>query len=272
MVRSAAVEAVIARRGRSRTRQDARPVRALDRGLLLLEVLSEARELPLSEVARRLHLPFSTTFRLLETLRRRGFVAQSSETGLYRLGIRAFEVGSTFLAQGQLRDVAHPIMDALVNELNETVNLAIQDGAEAVYIHRIESRLLVRKFTQLGGRTPLYCTGVGKVLLAWRPPEEAMALLGQSPLEPLTKHTMTDPQALLEELKRVRARGYAIDNEEREVGVRCVAAPVRDGKGRVIAALSLSAPASRLPRARVEKIAERVMAAADRISAALLSP
>ena len=263
------MEAVVRRRGRVRTRQDARAVRALDRGLLLLEALSEVRELPLSEVARRLHLPFSTTFRLLETLRRRGFVAQSSETGLYRLGIRAFEVGSTFLAQGQLHEVAHPVMDALVGEINETVNLAVLDKKEAVYIHRVESRLLVRKFTQLGARTPLYCTGVGKVLLAWRRPGEALALLGQSPLEALTRNTLTDPTALLRELSKVRVRGYAFDNEEREVGVRCVAAPVRDGKGQVVAALSLSAPASRLPRARLGRIAERVMAAADKISAGL---
>ncbi len=266
------MEAVVARRGRSRTRQDTRPVRALNRGLLLLEGLAEVRELPLSEIARRLHLPYSTTFRLLETLRRRGFVAQSSETGLYRLGIRAFEVGSNFLAQGQLHEAAHPVMEALVNELNETVNLAVQDKTEAVYIHRVESRLLVRKFTQLGGRTPLYCTGVGKVLLAWRPPEEAMVILGQSALRPLTKNTCTDPAAIMEELGRVKARGYAVDNEERELGVRCVATPVQDGRGGVIAALSLSAPASRLPRARIARIAERVMAAADRISAALISP
>lgn len=244
-------------------------MRALDRGLLLLDVLSEAQELPLSEVARRLHLPFSTTFRLLETLRRRGFVSQSSETGLYRLGIRAFEVGSTFLTQGQLHEAAHPVMNALVDELNETVNLAVLDKTEAVYIHRVESRLLVRKFTQLGARTPLYCTGVGKVLLAWRPPEEALALLTEGPLVPLTKNTHTEPKAIVEELRQVRARGYAVDNEERELGVRCVAAPVRDGKGRVIAALSLSAPAARLPRARMGAIAARMMAAAGQISAGL---
>lgn len=263
------MESVARRRGRTRTRKEMSGVRALDRGLLLLEGLAQVRELSLSEIARQVDLPYSTTFRLLETLRKRGFVAQSSETGLYRLGIRAFEVGSSFLSHGPLHEVAHPVMKALVDELNETVNLAVLDKREAVYIHKVEGRWVVRMFTQLGARSPLHCTGVGKVLLAWRSEEEVMALLGQRPLEGYTKTTLTHPKAILEELRRVRGRGYAFDNEEREVGVRCVAAPVRDGKVEVIAALSLSAPASRLPHRQVTKIAQRVMAAANEVSARL---
>lgn len=264
------MEARVGRRGRRRSREPGGTVRALDRGLSVLEALSEASELPLSEIARRVRLPYSTTHRLLETLVRRRFVAQRSDTGLYRIGIRAFEVGAA-LAQARLHEVAHPEMKALVDEINETVNLAVLDGQEAVYIHQVEGRQVVHMFTHLGARVPLYASGVGKALLAWRPEEEVRALLGPGPLRGFTKRTLTTPAAVLKELRRVRAQGYALDDEEREPGVRCVAAPVRS-QGEVVAALSLSAPATRLADDRVARLARRLIAAAEQVSAQLGPP
>jgi len=264
------MEARAGRRGRRRSREPGGTVRALERGLSLLEALSEASELSLSEIARRVRLPYSTTHRLLETLVRRRFVAQRGDTGLYRVGIRAFEVGAA-LAQARLHEVAHPEMKALVDEINETVNLAVLDGEEAVYIHQVEGRQVVRMFTHLGARVPLYASGVGKALLAWRPEEEVRALLGPGPLRGFTKRTLTAPAAVLKELRRVRVQGYALDAEEREPGVRCVAAPVRS-QGEVVAALSLSAPATRLGDDRVARLARRLVAAAERVSAQLGPP
>ena len=254
------------RRGRRRTGRPVEGVRALGRGLSILECLAAEPELSLSQLSSRLQLPGSTTYRLLETLKKRGFVAQSPETGLYRLGIRAFEVGGAFLTRLRLHEVALPAMRSLVGEINETVNLAIADGRDAVYVGQVEGRQLVRMFTQIGARTPLYCTGVGKALLAWRPEDEVRALFEGVPLRPFTPNTITDLPALLRELERVRASGYAVDREERELGVRCVAAPVRDRTGAVAAALSVSAPSSRLSEERIAELAPRVLACAGQIS------
>jgi IclR family acetate operon transcriptional repressor len=254
------------RLGRAPSNTARREVRSLDRGLALLETLAGGGELPLTEIARRTRLPFSTTHRLLETLRRRRFVTQSEHTGLYRVDIRAFEVGAAFLAGSRLSDLARPVMAALVNNINETANLALRDDREAVYIHQVESRHMLRMFTHPGARTPLHCTGVGKALLAWLPDAQILSLLGPGPLRKFTERTVRDPRRLLVELRRVRASGYAIDREEREPGVRCVAAPIRDRDGRVVAALSVSAPAARLPRARVAEILPSVTAAAQAIS------
>ncbi|MDR7416993.1 MAG: IclR family transcriptional regulator [Armatimonadota bacterium] len=243
-----------------------RTVRSLLRGLQVLEILARDPELSLTEIARRAHLPFSTTHRLLETLCRRGFVTQPEASGRYRLGLKAFEVGIAFLASHRLPEVARPVMVDLVKHLNETANLAVRDGREAVYVLQVESPRMLRLFAHPGARHPLYCTGVGKVLLAWEPEPEVRSLLGSGPLPRYTPRTLTDPEAVLQELRAVRARGYAVDREERETGVRCVAAPVRDATGRVVAALSVSAPATRLPYRRIPEVAGATLAAASRIS------
>jgi IclR family acetate operon transcriptional repressor len=243
-----------------------RTVRSLVRGLQVLEILARTPELSLTEIARRANLPFSTTHRLLETLCRRGFVTQPEASGRYRLGLKAFEVGIAFLASHRLPEVARPVMVELVKHLNETANLAVRDGREAVYVLQVESPRMLRLFAHPGARHPLYCTGVGKVLLAWEPEPEVRSLLGPGPLPRYTPRTLTDPETVLQELRAVRARGYAVDREERETGVRCVAAPVRDATGRVVAALSVSAPATRLPYRRIPEVAGATTAAASRIS------
>lgn len=253
-------------RGRSRGGREVGSVRALERGLSILEALAGEPDLSLTEVATRVNLPGSTTYRLLETLKRRRFVAHSPENGLYRVGPRAFEVGNAFVSGLRVHEAALPAMRALVAEVNETVNLAVADGRDAIYVGQVEGKQLVRMFTQIGTRTPLYCTGVGKVLLAWRSPDEIRSLLGPGPLRAYTPNTITDPERLLAELENVRTNGFALDNEEREVGVRCVAAPVRNRNGQVVAALSLSAPASRLGDDRVRELAPRVKATAHQIS------
>lgn len=263
------MENISRKRGRMRTREQINGVRALERGLSVLEVLSKVRELSLSEIARRVELSYSTTYRLLETLRQRNFVAQASESGFYRIAIKSFEVGASFLSHGRLPEIAHGFMKQLVDEVNETVNLAVLDGNEAVYVHQVEGRQMVRMFTHIGGRTPLYCTGVGKVLLAGLTDTEARGLLKATPLKTFTPNTQTGLRKILTELEQVRELGYALDNEERETGVRCIAAPVRGRTGEIVAALSLSAPTSRLSKERVRAIAAKVKESAQQVSAHL---
>jgi IclR family acetate operon transcriptional repressor len=256
------------RPGRTRS-AEVGEVRTLERGLLLLETLSEAETLSLSELARRTELSPSTAYRLLETLRKRGFVDWDEDRGLWKVGLRAYQVGSAFLTRGGLVDAAMPEMEKLVDELNETVNLAVLDGNEAVYIAQVEGRQLIRMFTRIGARAPLYCTGVGKALLMGHSEAETRRMLGSGPFRPFTHKTLTTPEAFFQALEEARRRGFALDNEEREEGVRCIAAPVRDNRGKVVASMSLSAPASRVPDERVQGLGERIKRAADAVSARL---
>ena len=256
------------RPGRTRS-TEVGEVRTLERGLQLLETLSEAETLSLSELARRTELSPSTAYRLLETLRRRGFADWDEARGLWKVGLRAYQVGSAFLTRGGLVDAAMPEMERLVDELNETVNLAVLDGNEAVYIAQVEGRQLIRMFTRIGARAPLYCTGVGKALLMGHQDAEVRRILGPGLFKPFTAKTITTPELFIKTLSEAKALGYAMDNEEREDGVRCIATAVRDNRGKVVAAMSLSAPASRVPDDRVNALGARVKRAADAVSGRL---
>jgi DNA-binding IclR family transcriptional regulator len=244
-------------------------VRALDRGLQVLEVLSGAPELSLTEIAQRVGLAFSTTHRILESLKFRQFASQSISTGKYSVGVRAYEVGARFISSTQLPQAAHPIMAELVVEVNETVNLAVRDGQEAIYIHQVESDQNVRMFTRLGARAPLHCSGVGKVLLAWLPRTEQDGLVFKSPLTAFTPKTLIEAQALFEELRLTTKRGFAVDMEEFELGVRCVAAPVRNQRGKVVAALSVSGPLPRFSSKLIGRLRKEVVCSAREVSARL---
>lgn len=256
------------RPGRSRS-SEVGEVRTLERGLHLLEVLSDAETMNLSELARRTELSPSTAYRLLETLRRRGFADWDEGRGLWKVGLRAYQVGSAFLTRGGLVDAAMPEMEKLVDELNETVNLAVMDGHEVVYIAQVEGRQLIRMFTRIGARAPLYCTGVGKALLLEHAETEVRRILGPGPFKPFTEHTLTSPEAFLYELAQAKTKGFVLDNEEREHGVRCIATPIHDNRGKVVASMSLSAPITRLPNERLLQLGQRVRKAADAVSVRL---
>jgi len=257
------------KRGRGRTRKQPPPIRALVRGLQVLEILGNGRKAALSDVARTANLSCSTTFRVLETLRQRGYVEQDGADGLYRIGFKAVQIGASYSATSPLPQAAHAVMLELVEHLNETVNLAILDGNEAVYIHQVEAQRSIRMFTQLGARAPLHCTGVGKALVAWRHPEQLARLLENHTFETFTPTTLSSEKQLLAGLQEVRQRGYAIDDEEREVGVRCVTAPVRDAQGEVVAALSVSAPIMRFTKKRIAACCGNIVEAANKISGQL---
>ncbi|WP_309570962.1 IclR family transcriptional regulator [Deinococcus sp.] len=243
-------------------------VRTLERGLAVLGALAARRSATLTQLARDVRLSASTVSRLLDTLVRQGF-AEGGEGGTYRVGPRAAQVGSAYDAHDALLAAAQPAMRALVDDLNESANLAALSGAEAVYVAQVEGRHLVRMFTQLGAAAPLHASGVGKALMAWRDDASVTALLGSGPFPAFTPHSLTTLPAYRAELARVRTQGFAHDDQERELGVRCVAAPVRDGSGAVVAALSVSAPTSRLTEAEVPRFVARVVQATAAISLGL---
>jgi IclR family transcriptional regulator, KDG regulon repressor len=165
-----------------------------------------------------------------------------------------------------LRTEALPELRELCQRTNETVHLAILDDGEVIHIDKEVTQQTIRMFSAIGKRGPAHCTGVGKVLLAHLPPDELLGVLSRKPLRRFTDNTITRTAALREELARIRQRGYAIDDTQHETDIRCAASPVRDHTGRVIAAISLTAPTIRMSRARIEPMAPLVRTYADRIS------
>ncbi|MGL5116210.1 MAG: IclR family transcriptional regulator [Beijerinckiaceae bacterium] len=254
------------RRGRHRTRADAGTTRALDRGLAVLEILAAESPLPLAEIARRAGQSSSTTFRMLETLRKRGFAAQAEDTGLYRVGVKALEVGSGFLRALDIGRLAVPIMRKLAEDSGETVSLAVRHGSDAVYVEQLEGSRGVRMRQRVGSRLPLHASASGKALSAWLWEERLDEALGPAPYRRLTSRSIDSRSALMADLAAVRSRGYARDDEEFEADLRCIAAPVRDRTGEVTAALSLSALASRLAAQAEPRAAEALLVAADELT------
>jgi DNA-binding IclR family transcriptional regulator len=209
-------------------------------------------ELGVSELARKLTLHKNNVFRLLATLETRGFVEQNKRTGNYRLGLKTFEVASVFLHHLGIRRQAHSVLQELVHRCNETAYLAVLDGGGVVYVSMHETAHPVRVVPRLGRRLPAYCTASGKSQLAFESEDRLDEIFRGYAFQRLTENTITRYADLFAHLKEVARRGYAIDNEEWEPGVRCVAAPVRDYTHRVVAALGLAGPATRLSMERIE--------------------
>lgn len=244
-------------------------VQALDRALDLLEQLAHhPRGLALGTLASRSGLHKSTTHRLLHTLAQRGYVLQS-EDGVYRLGLRLLQLSSSLLEGIDLRAEARPVLQELLDRTNEVVHLVVMEQGEMVYIDKLEGTQTVRMHSSVGKRVPAHCTAVGKSILAHLPEPELDRLLAEKGLPRHTPRTITDPEELRRHLRQVREAGYALDLEENEQGIVCVAAPVSNHHGQVVAAISISAPAMRMGGGRIEELIPLVRQAAGRISARL---
>lgn len=244
-------------------------LRSVDNALALLEAFSAERaELGVTELSRALGLGKSTVHRLLGTLASRGYVLQDPKTEKYRLGLKAFEVGTVAVGRLSSREVTTPFLQRLMAATRETVHLGVLDGWEVVYIDKIESQQTLRMYSRIGRRAPLHCTALGKALLAFRPEEEIDRFLRRR-LKSYTPQTLTAPGDLKAELAGIRARGYAIDDEEFDTGLKCIAAPVRDHTGEVVASVGIAGAAFRLPAPRVPALADLVREAAQAVSTSL---
>ena len=242
-------------------------VKSVDRVLHLLEIMADEKtELELTELCKKTHINTTTLYRLLETLKSRGFVTQNPYTGRYRLGLKLLELGQAVTEQTELRKIALPFLQELMEKTGETANLVILDEGEATYIEKVESPASLRMFHRIGRRAPAHTTGVGKVLLAALPSEKITEIVKSKGLPKLTENTITSPEKLQEELEKIRKNGFAIDNEECEVGAKCIAAPIRDYTNQVVAAVSISGPSARLSEGRLNELAEVVKDIAYRIS------
>jgi len=244
----------------------------VERALDLLSTFSTSEpELSLTELSARLDLNPSSTFRLLMTLQSHGYLEQNPDNRKYRLGVACLALGSVFLNKSDIRKEALPILSGLRDDCKETIHLARLAGSEVVYLEKLDGLLPIGIMgSRVGGRAPAHCTGLGKAMLAYKPENEIRQLCAEADLRRFTSNTITDLGELLGELACIRERGYAIDNEEHEPGVKCVAVPIWNYRQNVVGAISVSGPAGRIDRAIAERaLVARVKEAGQAISSRL---
>lgn len=245
-------------------------VQVLERAFDILDVLADhASELALSELSQRLHLHRSTVHRLLVVLEGSRYVERNGASGKFRLGSKLVELGTKVVARLDLPGLAKPFLAQLVRETGETAHMGILREGEVVSITNVESSHTLRTPATVGRRTPAHCSSLGKSLLAFLSDEELDHFIQDIGLKRYTANTITMPDALKAELQCVRERGYAVDEEEFEEGLKCIGAPVRDPFGEVVAAISIAGPTARLGDSRMAHLTDSVVKAAVEISAAL---
>lgn len=244
-------------------------VQALDRGLALLELLAEEDGLTLSDLARKSGFSASTVHRILLTLEGRGFVQHDTERGYWLIGVETFKVGSAFLRNRRIASTGRLTMRELMEKTGETVNLGIEDNGEVVFISQVESHDTLRAFFRAGSRGAMHASGVGKALLAEFPEHRIRQICGLRRLERFTEKTRSDLADLLRELDETRRRGWALDDEERTLGMRCVAAPIFNEHAEPIAAVSTSGPSVRITLRKLDEFGPLVRRAADEITASI---
>jgi IclR family transcriptional regulator, acetate operon repressor len=262
------------RRGRGRPRlssphNSAGTVQALDRALTLLQLVAESDGSTLTELSQRAGMAPSTVHRLLLTLESQRFVEIQPESNDWVVGVEAFRIGSAFLRRTKVANAGREIMRELMESCGETVNLGIIDDGDVVFVSQVETHEHIRAFFRPGTRGPLHASGIGKALLAQMTPQKLRNILQKKGLARFTAKTIVSPAHLTAELDVTRARGWAIDDEERTLGMRCVAAPVFDVFGEAIAGISISGPAVRMSLERVAELGPQVTRAADAVTRSL---
>jgi IclR family acetate operon transcriptional repressor len=255
---------------RASTPERSDQVQSLVRALNLVNRIAAADDgVTLTELAQQVGLSSSTAHRLLTTLEQERYVYFDAERRLWSVGVQAFVTGSAFLKTRSLVGAARPHMRMLMEECEETVNLAVEDEAEAVYLSQVECRQMMRAFARPGGRVPLHCSSVGKALMSAMPDAKLSKVLHRHGLPRVTIKTINTTTALRADLAASRERGYAIDDEEHAVGLRCIAAVIFNENTDAIAAVSLSGPMARIPDERIPLLGHLVRGKADAVTAQL---
>jgi DNA-binding IclR family transcriptional regulator len=252
----------------SRHPQDGR-LSSVAMAVRLMKAFSEQQvEIGISDLARRLGVAKSTVHRLAVTLCADGMLEQNPDSGKYRLGIALFRLGSLVRRRMTVSNEARPFLRELREKVNETVHLAVLDGSEIMYVYNLESTQAIRMRSDVGVRKPAYCTAEGQAILAFQPAEVVERVVRDG-LAARTPQTITDADALNRALDLVRQRGCAIEDEESEIGMRCIAAPLRNDTGEVVAAIGLAGPVSRLSKKALASFIPHVIETAAAISARL---
>lgn len=245
---------------------------SLRKGLEVIDCFARQQTWSLAELASALGQTKPTVFRILHTLEEFGYLAKDPVTGRYALGLRFHTLGSAAVRQEQLRWQALPPLQDLARDTGETVHVGILYDNEAICVQAVDGTRLVRMHAFVGKRTPAHASALGKMLLAHQPDGQIDTLIANRGLPRFTRNTICDAAALHRVLRRVRAQGWALDDEEMELGLRCLGAPITDHTGRACASVAVSAPASRMDKPRIDELLPLVKATASRISRMLGSP
>lgn len=256
-------------RGRPRAWADTsgqNTIKSLDRAMEVLERLSEMSGATLSELAGDLGQSPASVYRVLFTLEARGIVDFEPGAQTWHIGAGAFLIGSRFLRRTSLVERARPVLRSLMQATGETANLGIAQDGLVLFVSQVETQATIRAFFAPGTMSQMHASGIGKALLAQMGAGQVAAIVERHGLERFTEHTLTEPDALLADLSETRARGYSIDMEEKNIGMRCIAAPIFDVHGEAVAGISVSGPASRIPDAAITALGAEVINAAREVT------
>ncbi|MDC1208168.1 IclR family transcriptional regulator [Litorivicinus sp.] len=258
-------------RGRPRvvSKETGAPAKALDKGLLTLKAIAETDGISLNDLAINLDMPQPTVYRLLATLESHRFVTQSKTDASWSIGIEAFRVGSAFPRAAKLLNLARPILRELAQKTGETANLGVLDGSEVIFIAQHETHHAIRAFFRPGSRASWHASGIGKVIVSFSDIQSRQGLLKKGPFEQFTQTTKIQPSEFSEEFKRIKSLGYSFDDEERYLGMRCVAAPVFDSQNQLVAGVSISGPTARIINKEIPHLGRLTLKAGEELSKSL---
>lgn len=242
-------------------------IQSVDRALLILDLFDEhTTELKITDISERMGLHKSTVHSLLKTLQEHHYINQNTENGKYSLGMKLLERGSCVIHSLDIRLLAKKYLLDLSLKTGQTTHLVILDGKEGVYVDKVDGHQSVIRYSRIGRRIPLHCSAVGKALIAFKEQEEIKKILSGYIYNAQTEYTITNEADFFLELEKVSHRGYAIDNQENEPGVRCIAVPIRNHQNDIIAAISISTLTSRVDDAKLEEFAVLLKQAASELS------
>jgi DNA-binding IclR family transcriptional regulator len=245
-------------------------VPAADRILTILELVAQSkRGLRLAEVAEKAKMPRSSAHCLLLTLERRGYLHRNENSGRYMFGLKLFSLAGSAISGLEIRELGAPHLASLMQQTGLTVHMAILEQHEAVLVSKVDPPGMIRLATWSGKRMDFHCTGLGKAIASFLPEERLDDLISVRGLPRHNENTIVSSRKLKQQLREVRTMGYALDDEEEEIGLRCIGVPIFDNKGRVVAAISVSGTVTQIHSDNVDKLAERAKAAAANISVAL---
>ena len=270
-------EAGSGRRARGRPRAwgdttEQNRIKSLDRALVILERLSERGSATLTELSEDLKQSPATVYRVLYTFEGHNIVDFDPAAQTWHIGAGAFHIGSRFLRRTSLVERARPYLRELMNMTAETANLGVSKDGQVLFLSQVETHHNIRAFFPPGTVSPMHSSGIGKALLAQMPDKDVAAIIRKHKLPAFTRNTLVTPEDLAADLKATRQRGYAFDAEEKNDGMRCIAAPVFDMHGEPVAGVSISGPSARIPDERIEDLAAAVKATAASLTAALGGP
>lgn len=242
-------------------------IQSVERALQILEYLSgNVSEIGITDIAAYMGLGKSTVYGLVNTLVQEGYLEQNPDNKRYRLGLKLFELGCIVQERMDIREIARPYLKVLSEHFKMTVHMGVYKDQEVVYIDKMDAPDTRIVYSQVGKRAPMYCTGIGKAVLAQLKTEDIQWILESQNLEALTPNTITEKERIFEELEEIRKKGYSTDNEEVELGLKCVAAAIHNHHGKPVAAISISSSAVKMTDERMKEAAAEITKAALAIS------